>query len=326
MVDWNALHGDYFRQMPVLVTGGAGFIGSHLVDALVALGANVEVLDNLNSGDASNIASGARFQHGDIRDEDALGRCVEGRQRVFHLAALVSVPHSVAHPTDHHDVNGTGTVKVLEASRKARVERVVYSASASAYGDSPELPKCESMAQEPKSPYATAKLVGEGYVSAYAACYEIDAVSLRYFNIFGPRQNPNSPYSGVIAAFSRMILAGQPPRITGDGSASRDFTYVANVVHANLLAARSTRRLGGCVVNVGTGKRVTVLELAQEMTKAFGRADLVPEFTEPRPGDVPHSVASFDRAKSVLGYEPIVGFEQGLAATCAWYRQRADVR
>lgn len=323
--DWQSLHGEAFKNKAVLVTGGAGFIGSHLVEALVTLGADVRILDDLSSGSEANVPAGATLVHRSVLDASAVEQAMEGRQWVFHLAALVSVPHSVENPRAYHEVNGTGTVNVLEAARKWGTQRVMYSASSSAYGDAPELPKTESMPDRPKSPYAAAKLIGECYIGAYAACYNIDAVSLRYFNIFGPRQNPHSPYSGVIAAFSKMILAGKPPRITGDGSASRDFTYVHNAVHANLLAARSPTRLGGDVVNVGVGKRYTVLQLANAMLKHFGRDDLKPEFAPERPGDVPHSLAELSKTRAVLGYEPIVDFEAGLKATCQWYAQALKV-
>ena len=319
--DWHALHDDSFRGRRVLVTGGAGFIGSHLVDALVRLDANVVVFDDLSSGKTDNLpnASNLSFVHGSVLDEAAIGRAVAGAETVFHLAARVSVPQSVTDPKAYHDVNATGTVNVLEAARTGGVRRVVYSASSSAYGDSDVLPKIETMAERPQSPYAAAKLVGEQYVRAYASCYPLDAISLRYFNIFGPRQNPHSPYSGVIAAFSKMILAGEPPRITGDGSASRDFTYVHNVVHANLLAARHDGRLGGEVVNIAVGEQRTILQLAETMLALFERTDLAPTFAPPRPGDVSHSLADLTLARRVIGFEPIVGFEPGLAATCAWY-------
>lgn len=318
--DWHKLHGTAFANKPVLVTGGAGFIGSHLVEALLNLGAAVTVLDNLSSGNQGNIdVSRVRLVQGSVLDQSAVEEAMRGKEVVFHLAALVSVPQSVSDPRAYHDVNGTGTVNVLEAARKLSIRRVCYSASSSAYGDAPELPKTETMPDRPKSPYAAAKLIGECYIGAYAACYDLDAISLRYFNIFGPRQNPHSPYSGVIAAFSKMILAGQAPTITGDGTASRDFTFVHNAVHANLLAARSTKRLGGDVVNVGVGERYTVLQLAQAMLKHFGREDLTPKFAPARPGDVPHSLADLSKAREVLGYAPIVDFQRGLAATCEWY-------
>lgn len=318
--DWHALHGQAFKGKPVLVTGGAGFIGSHLVEALVALGADVHVFDDISSGNESNIARGARLVRGSVLDPAAVESAMAGRELVFHLAAMVSVPQSVLNPRAYHEVNGTGTLNVLEAARKLGTKRIMYSASSSAYGDAPELPKTETMPDRPKSPYAAAKLIGECYIGAYASCYDLDAVSLRYFNIFGPRQNPHSPYSGVIAAFSKMILSGQSPRITGDGSASRDFTFVHNAVHANLLAARSEKPLNGDVVNIGVGKRYTVLQLAQAMLKHFGREDLKIEFAPERPGDVPHSLADLSKTKRVLGYDPIVDFEKGLKATCEWYQ------
>ncbi|MBC7785103.1 MAG: SDR family oxidoreductase [Burkholderiales bacterium] len=320
--DWALLHGESLQGTPVLVTGGAGFIGSHLTEALVALGADVTVLDDISSGNVANLPAG-RVNHvrGSVLDQSAIEAAMRDRQIVFHLAAMVSVPQSVTNPVKYHEVNGTGTLNILEAARHLKVRRVIYSASSSAYGDSPELPKTETMPDRPRSPYAAAKLIGECYIGAYAACYDIDAISLRYFNIFGPRQNPHSPYSGVIAAFSKMILAGQAPIITGDGSASRDFTFVHNAVHANLLAARSTKRLDGDVVNIGVGKRYTVLQLAEAMLRLFGRTDLKPTFAPARPGDVPHSLADLSKTTAVLGYEPIVDFETGLKATCEWYRE-----
>jgi UDP-glucose 4-epimerase len=321
--NWQSIHDERLSKRRVLVTGGAGFIGSHLVEALVLLDADVVVLDNFSSGQAANLpqASNLTLIEGSVLSEADVAKAIAGVDTVFHLAARVSVPQSVTDPKAYHDVNATGTVNVLEAARNTGVKRFIYSASSSAYGDSPTLPKVETMAERPQSPYAAAKLVGEQYVRAYASCYDLDGISLRYFNIFGPRQNPHSPYSGVIAAFSKMILAGHAPKITGDGSASRDFTYVHNVVHANLLAATHVGRLGGEVVNIAVGRRLTILELAQAMLRLFDRRDLKPEFAPPRPGDVAHSLADLTHAKAVLGYEPIVQFEEGIAATCNWYRQ-----
>lgn len=321
ITDWKSLHGQAFEKKPVLVTGGAGFIGSHLVHALIELGADVRVLDDLSAGSESNLPPEVTLVRGSVMDVSVVESAMRDRDIVFHLAALVSVPQSVLNPRAYHEVNGTGTLNVLETARKLKTHRIIYSASSSAYGDAPELPKTETMPDRPKSPYAAAKLIGECYIGAYASCYDLDAISLRYFNIFGPRQNPHSPYSGVIAAFSRMILSGQPPRITGDGSASRDFTFVHNAVHANLLAARASGRLNGEVVNVGVGKRYTVLQLAEAMLGHFDRRDLRPEFAPPRPGDVPHSLADLSRTRRILGYEPIVDFETGLKITCQWYRE-----
>ena len=307
------------------MTGVAGFIGSHIAESLLALGARVRGLDDLSEGEQRNIPEGAGLFRGDICDSEACSAAVEGCEILFHLAAKVSVPRSVSDPVGYHQTNVTGTVNLLEAARRGGVRRFIYSASSSAYGDQPELPKHEVMAPKPMSPYAAAKLAAEHYVRSYAAVYEIDAVCLRYFNIFGPRQNANSAYAGVIAAFARDLLAGEPPTIYGDGSASRDFTYVANAVHANLLAARHERPLEGEVYNVGIGRRVTVSELAELMgrvvTEMTGRAPPEPRYAPPRAGDVPHSLADLSRIRSEMGYEPIVGLEEGLGKTLAWYAE-----
>src|SRR5688572_20043406 len=320
--DWKKLHGDAFRGARALVTGGAGFIGSHVVEALTTLGANVVVLDSLVGGERKNIDRfKPEFVEGNILDDKLLARCARDCRYVFHLAALGSVPHSVEKPVEYHEVDATGTVKVLEAARKAGVRRVMYSASSSAYGDSEELPKRETMAPNPRSPYASAKLAGEAYMSAYAGCYGIDTVSLRYFNIFGPRQNPNSAYAAVIAAFAKAIVAGKAPTIFGDGEQSRDFTFVHNAVHANLLGARALGKLNGDVVNVACGVRVSVNELAPMMCEMFGRPDLTPVHAPERAGDVKHSQADLTKARSLLGYDPVVDFRTGLQATVDWYKQ-----
>lgn len=320
--DWQRLHGTAFQGARCLVTGGAGFIGSHVVEALSTLGAKVIVLDNLAGGDVKNIEPfGAQFVQGSILDRPLLEDCIKHCDHVFHLAALGSVPHSVEHPMEYHEVDATGTVLVLEAARRASVRRVMFSASSSAYGDSQELPKRETMPPLPRSPYAAAKLASEAYIAAYAASYGIQAVSLRYFNIFGPRQNANSAYAAVIAAFAKAILSGNPPTIFGDGTQSRDFTYVHNAVHANLLAARVERKLDGSVINVACGVRVSLNQLAPMMARMLGREDLKPVYAPERPGDVKHSQADLTRARTLLGYEPIVGFEPGLQATLDWYRQ-----
>jgi UDP-glucose 4-epimerase len=316
-VDWVALHGDAFRGVPCLVTGGAGFIGSHIVAALVALGADVTVLDDLSEGSAEHLPAEAKLLQADIADADA--RALDGVRFVFHLAAKVSVPRSVDDPVGYHLTNATGTLRILEAARAASVERVIYSASSSAYGDQPTLPKHEEMAERPMSPYAASKLAGEQYIRSYAAVYPLDAVSLRYFNIFGPRQKADSAYAGVIAAFARDLLDGRAPTIYGDGSFSRDFTYVANVVHANLLAARHPAPLVGEVFNVGIGQSVTILELAREMAAAVGRRDLEPILKPARAGDVPHSLADLTRIRRELGYSPIADFAPGLRQTLQWY-------
>jgi nucleoside-diphosphate-sugar epimerase len=309
------------RGARALVTGGAGFIGSHLADALIHHGAEVVVLDNLDGGSSQNVPGTARFVEGSITDPDVVASATAGCRYVFHLAALGSVPRSVAEPRRFHDVNVSGTLNVLEAARMAGVKRVMFAASSSAYGDSEVLPKVESMVPTPRSPYAANKTACEAMLQAYAACYPIDAVSLRYFNIFGPRQNANSAYAAVIAAFAKAMLAGKRPTIFGDGEQSRDFTYVANAVHANLLAAVRSERLGGEVLNVGCARAITVNELACAMANALGHPELGDPLYEPtRAGDVKHSLADLSLTRATLGYEPVMSFEDGLRKTMEWYR------
>jgi nucleoside-diphosphate-sugar epimerase len=321
-IDWTALFSDAFAGRRVLVTGGAGFIGSHLVDALRGLGAAVAVLDDLSGGTTANLEPLAdiEFVEGSILDAALLGRCTANCQLVFHLAALGSVPRSVQEPRLFHDVNSTGTLNVLEAARAATtVRRVIFSASSSAYGGNPT-PWIETMPALACSPYAATKLAAEAMLHAYSNVYGLDTVSLRYFNIFGPRQNANSAYAAVIAAFAKALQAGRRPVIYGDGEQSRDFTFVANVVHANLLAARKSGLLGGTVINVGCGDRISVNALAGLMAGAFGRADLTPVHEPERAGDLKHSFADLRRARAMLGYEPLVPFAAGLEATVAWHR------
>jgi UDP-glucose 4-epimerase len=322
LTQWSDLHGDAFRGVRVLVTGGAGFIGSHLSDALLRLGGEVVVIDDLSGADGANLqqlAGSVTFHQGSILDQGLLNRAIEGCRYVFHQAALGSVPRSVAEPRQFNEVNVTGTLNVLEAARSAGVRRVMLAASSSAYGESEVLPKVETMPPSPRSPYAATKLAGEALLSAYAGCYPIDTVSLRYFNIFGPRQNANSAYAAVIAAFAKAMLAGKRPIIYGDGEQSRDFTFVENAVHANLLAARHPDKLDGVVLNVACGRRISVNELAKEMAAGLSRPDLTPIHEPIRAGDVKHSLADMERAATVLGYKPIVDFEPGLAATMKWY-------
>ena len=321
--DWSGLHGDHFRGLRALVTGGAGFIGSHLAEALSDLGAEVVVLDDLSGGDKKNIAGfpNVRFIEGTILEPGAVEAAIVGCAYVFHEAALGSVPRSVEQPVRYHGVNATGTLNVLEAARAAGVRRVVFAASSSAYGDSPTLPKVETMPVAPRSPYAANKVACEALMSAWASSYGLDTASLRYFNIFGPRQNANSAYAAVIAAFAKALLGGTPRVIYGDGEQSRDFTYVANAVHANLLAARSGRPLGGAVINVACGERVTVNELAAAMADVLAPGAPPVEYRPERAGDVKHSLADLTRARELLGYEPIVRFAEGLRPTCAWYRE-----
>ena len=312
-----------FRGTRSLVTGGAGFIGSHLATALVRHGAQVRVVDDLSGtfGSWANLDNvNVNRITASIQDADAVARAAEGCDYVFHLAALGSVPGSVAEPRRYQEVNVTGTLNVLEAARAAGVKRVMFAASSAAYGDSEVLPKVESMPVLPKSPYAANKVAGEALMRAYAGSYGLDTVSLRYFNIFGPGQNANSAYAAVIAAFAKAILAGQPPVIFGDGEQSRDFTYVANAVHANLLAARSDKPLNGAALNVATGVRINVNQLAAEMLKLLGRSDLKVVHKPERAGDVKHSLADLSVTKAALGYEPIVDFSTGLAETVKWYR------
>lgn len=316
---WSLLHRDAFRSARAIITGGAGFIGSHIAEALMALGADVRVLDDLSSGHEGNVPAGATFIRRSITDanlDDAFAGC----DYVFHQAAMASVPLSVERPADFMHVNVTGTLNVLQAATRAKVKRVMFAASSSAYGDSEVMPKIESMPSQPLSPYAASKTAGEALMRAWANCYGIDTVSLRYFNIFGPRQTADSAYAAVIAAFAKAMLKGQRPTIFGDGEQSRDFTYVANAVHANLLAARSDAPLRGDVFNVACGERVTLNELASVMRSALSRPDLAPTYQPPRAGDVRHSLADLTHARRVLAYEPIIGFESGLRATLEWYR------
>jgi nucleoside-diphosphate-sugar epimerase len=314
-VDFSALTG-----CRVLVTGGAGFIGSHLAGALAGLGARVTVLDDLSAGgDPGTLPGEVEFVRGSILDQTAVEKCTAGRRFVFHQAALGSVPRSVEQPRLFHDVNVTGTVNILEAARRAGVQRVMFAASSSAYGDSEVLPKVETMPALPLSPYAATKVACEAVMSAYAASYALDTVNLRYFNIFGPRQSPDNAYAAVIAAFAKALVKGQHPTIYGDGEQSRDFTYIDNVVLANLLAARSGADLSGMVLNVACGQRITVTELAREMAGLLGRPELTPVYKAPRGGDVKHSLADLSRAARYLDYRPIVPFRDGLAITVKWY-------
>ena len=323
-IDWNALHGSHFKGTRVLVTGGAGFIGSHLTETLSKLGATSVVLDDLSGGDKNNLAGFANveFVEGSILNTDLLTHCVKGCTYIFHLAALGSVPRSVEQPRLYNDVNTVGTLNVLEAARSAGVRRVMFSASSSAYGENP-VPWVESMPPLPKSPYAATKLAGEGLLRAYAASYKLDTASLRYFNIFGPRQNANSAYAAVIAAFAAALLSGKKPVIYGDGEQSRDFTFVANAVHANLLAARREKPIEGEVINVGTGTRISVNQLAREMATALNHPELVPTHLAERAGDIRHSFADLKLAERELNYKPIITFQAGLRETLAWYQSQA---
>jgi UDP-glucose 4-epimerase len=322
--NWRKLHGDHFDGQRVLVTGGAGFIGSHLVEVLSQLGASIIVLDDLSGGSRENLRhiENVEFAEGSIVDAALVSKCTRGCRFVFHQAALGSVPRSVREPRLYNEVNTTGTLNVLEAAREARVQRVMFAASSSAYGTN-DVPWVETMPVLPQSPYGANKVAGEALFRAYAGSYEsegLDTVSLRYFNIFGPRQNANSAYAAVIAAFAKAFLGGKRPVIYGDGTQSRDFTHVRNAVHANLLAARSKARIGGEVFNVGCGGRVSVNDLARVLAEALGRPDLRPTHSPERTGDLKHSFADLRRSSERLDYKPVVDFVAGLRETVAWYR------
>jgi len=301
-----------------LVTGGAGFIGSHLVDALVAAGEAVRVLDDFSTGQAENLAGakGVDIHRGCVTDPSAVTRAVEGCAIVYHLAALASVAKSVEDPLASHAVCATGTLNILEAARKAAVKRVIYAASASAYGGASDpAGQDEDTPLVALSPYAAAKLAGEFYCQAFAATYGLETVRLRFFNVFGPRQRADSPYSGVIAIFAAALAAGKTPTVYGDGLQSRDFVYVSDVANALQLAAR-TPGVSGNVYNVGTGKSVTLLELAAALNRVLGRS-IAPVHGPPRAADIRHSRARIDRIRADLDFEPRVNFEVGLRRTVA---------
>jgi nucleoside-diphosphate-sugar epimerase len=303
-----------------LVTGGAGFIGSHLTEELVRRGHRVRVADSLITGKRENLAhiSGIEFLEGDLADLEFARRAVDGVEYVLHQAAIPSVPRSVKDPILSNRANVDATLNTLLASRDAGVRRLVFAASSSAYGDTPTLPKHEGMATNPLSPYALQKVIGEQYLQMFTRLYGLETVSIRYFNVFGPRQDPNSPYSGVIAVFATSVLENRPPTIYGDGEQTRDFTYVANVVDGVLKACEAPRASGE-VINVATGGRISLNELFEVMRKLVG-ADVRPNYGEARAGDVRDSQADITKARELLGYEPIVSFEDGLRQTIDWYR------
>lgn len=307
------------KSRSALITGGAGFIGSHLAHALAARGCRVRVLDDLSGGYAENLPPSADLTQASILDEKALTRSIAGCDFVFHQAAMVSVPESVEKPEECVATNVLGTERVLQTARDAGVKRVMFAASAAAYGNAPSLPSTEAHLPDSWSPYAMSKVSGELLLRTFSRCYDLSTVSLRYFNIFGPRQDPNSPYAAVISAFARRLLAGTMPTVMGDGQQTRDFTYIDNVVLANLLAATSERPLAGEVINIGTGNRSSLLDVLNAMGKAL-KIEVKPSFGPPRAGDVRHSCADISRARELLGYEPIVGLEEGLARTLTWAR------
>ena len=299
--------------MKALVTGGAGFIGSHIAQRLLGDGHEVRILDNLTTGRMENLADFAQdveFVEGDIRDADALQRVCEGCELVFHQAAVVSVPYSVEHPQETHDVNIQGTFNVLQAARAQGVRRVMFACSAAIYGEDPELPKREAMAPAPLSPYGLEKIAGEYYMNVFNALYGLETVALRYFNVFGPRQDPKSPYSGVISIFVSKVLARQTPTVFGDGLQSRDFVFVDNVVQANMLAATVPGAPGRCY-NVGCGQQTTLNDLLQMLGRLTDQ-DVKPIYAETRAGDIKDSLADISRIRQELGYDPRVGVEEGL--------------
>ena len=307
--------------MRALVTGGAGFIGSHIAHRLVDAGHEVVVLDNFSSGSRTNltaIASRIRVVEGDVRRLATVEECAAGCEVVFHEAAIVSVPFSVEHPQESHDVNIQGTLNVLQAARKAKSRRVVFASSAAIYGEEPTLPKTEAMRPEPMSPYGVEKITGEHYLATWSKLFAVETVALRYFNVFGPRQDPRSPYSGVISIFVDRILAGRPITFFGDGSQCRDFVYVDNVVDANVLAA-TREGVSGRVYNVACGKRTTLVELASLIERAAARS-VEKSFAQARAGDIKESVADIGRARAELGYEPVVAVEEGLKRLVQYVR------
>ena len=307
-----------------LITGVGGFIGSSLARAVLARGEQVRGIDNFATGRRENLADildKIDFHESDILDLPAMKKACAGADFVFHEAAIPSVPKSVLDPVASNQANVDGTVNVLVAARDAKVKRVVYAASSSVYGDTPTLPKREAMTPNPISPYAVAKLASEHYMTSFYRCYGLETVSLRYFNIFGPRQDPSSPYSGVLAKFITQMLSGQRPTMFGDGEQSRDFTYIDNAVDANLLACRAPSQVAGQVFNVATGRRISLNETFRALQKLIGysgEADYGPE----RGGDIKHSLSDISKAEAQLGYKPKVSFEEGLKKTVDWYRGR----
>ena len=309
----------------VLVTGGAGFIGSNLTEALLRLGHSVRVLDNFSTGKRENLVFDEAYPflevvEGDISDLATCQKAMEGIEYLFHQAALPSVQRSIEDPLTSHASNTGGTLNLLIAARDAGVRRVIYAASSSAYGDTPTLPKKEEMEPNPLSPYALQKLMGEEYCRLFSQLYGLETISLRYFNIFGPRQDPNSIYSAVIPRFIDALISGRPPIIYGDGEQSRDFTFIDNVVHANLLAM-NMERTEGEVVNVACGKRISLNQLVRYLQDIMN-SHISPLYEEPRKGDVRHSLADIKRGKDLLHYEPRVGIEEGLRRTVEFFKRQ----
>ncbi len=305
-----------------LVTGGAGFIGSHIASGLFKSGARVRIIDDLSTGYRENveeIGGDVDFVEASLADETAVHKVLEDVELVFHEAAIPSVPRSVENPRQTHIASVDSTFSLLLASRDRRVRRVVYAASSSAYGDQPTLPKVETMLPDPLSPYAVAKLVGEYYCQVFTRVYELETVSLRYFNVFGPRQDPSSQYSGVISRFISALLSDQRPVIYGDGEQSRDFTYIDNVVAANLKAAETTKGIGQ-VINIANGERVTLNQLLDHLKKLTGKNEVQVDYQDPRRGDVRDSLADIARAREFLDFAPQVDLQTGLKLTMDWWK------
>jgi UDP-glucose 4-epimerase len=308
-----------------LITGVAGFIGSNIARELLKRGEGVRGFDNFSIGKQANLEDlkGLDFAEADLLDEAAMRRMCEGTDYVLHQAAVASVPRSVEKPRPSHDSNINGTFNLLLAARDAKVKRVVYAGSSSAYGETPTLPKHEEMLPSPISPYAVQKLNGEQYMTSFYRVYGLETVTLRYFNVFGPYQDPTSTYSGVLAKFCLAMLSGQTPMIHGDGEQSRDFTFIDNNVHANILAAKApAEKVAGGVFNIATGRRITLNETVKILRKLTGYQGEV-KYGPDRAGDIKHSYADISKAKAALGYEPLVNFEDGLKRTVDWYRSVA---
>ena len=305
-----------------LVTGGAGFIGSNIAEALVNAGKKVRIIDNLSTGHIENISDFSAqvdFIQGDIRYLNTVMEVMDGVDYVLHQAALPSVPRSIQTPIESNDNNLNGTLNILYAAAKSDVKRVVYAASSSAYGDAEQLPKIEDMAPKPLSPYAVNKLAGELYCSVYSHVFGLETVALRYFNVFGPRQDPNSYYSAVIPKFIKALLEGKPSVIYGDGEQSRDFSYIDNVVSANLLACKAPDA-SGQMMNLACGERTSLNSLYQMLQDIMG-VNIPAKYTDPRAGDVKHSLADIEKAKSLLGYKVLVPVQDGLMKTVDWFKK-----
>lgn len=309
-----------------VVTGGAGFIGSNIVKKLVELGEKVTVIDNLSTGRIENIRPLLRqidFVEGSVTDEKLVRKALKNADYVLHQAAIPSVARSVKDPLKSNEANVTGTLQLLTAARDAKIKCLTFASSSSIYGNYPKLPKREDFPPDPLSPYAVSKLTGEYYIRVFARLFNINAVSLRYFNVFGPHQDPASEYAAVIPKFIRIMLQGKRPVIHGDGKQSRDFTYVDNVVSANLLACKNLKKSPGLTINVACGDRYTLLELVGSINKIRG-TDIKPEFDAPAPGDVKHSLADISAAQKWLQYRPLVGFMDGLRETVRWMEEQYD--